>query len=317
MILILTDRFDLHANIVEEKLKRPYFRLNLDVESLQETEITFSGSDWVIVQEKRRCMASKIDCVWPRRITVQTTLEQQADTSNGFRLWKGEWNKVLFGFYNFLSDADWLNHIRKATLADNKYYQTKIASEINLKTPEYITSNDKDKLLNFLANNPNSVLKFMSQDMYTSEQGQLLGLYVNKIDISDLNKFSKKAENPITIQKYINKSYEVRYTVVGDQHFACAIESQKSDKTKIDWRRYDIPNTPHTKINIPISIRVKVNELMHQLDLNFGAIDFIVDENDDWWFLEINTSGQWLWIEDLSGLDISGSIANWLTSHSR
>ncbi|WP_156115420.1 MULTISPECIES: hypothetical protein [Xenorhabdus] len=56
---------------------------------------------------------------------------------------------------------------------------------------------------------------------------------------------------------------------------------------------------------------------MSKLNLRYGALDFIVDENNDWWFLEVNSAGQWLWIEDLSGMDISGSIANWLTSNSR
>jgi glutathione synthase/RimK-type ligase-like ATP-grasp enzyme len=48
------------------------------------------------------------------------------------------------------------------------------------------------------------------------------------------------------------------------------------------------------------------------LDLNFGCFDFIVDENDNVFFLECNSNGQWLWIEEDTGMDISGAIAEWL-----
>lgn len=317
MILIISDNFDLHADVVTEKLKKPYFRLNIDVDSLKNTYITYQDNDWLITQKGLTCKASEISCVWPRRSNVQITLEQQMEMSNGFRLWRSEWNRTLFGLYNYLNNAKWLNHIRDSTLADNKYHQEKTANQVGLRIPPFISSNEREKLLSFLRNNTPSVIKFMSQDMYTSDQGELLGLYVNKISEQDLYGFSPSSENPITIQKYIEKQYEVRYTVIGDKHLACAIESQKSQKSNIDWRRYDIPNTPHRKICPPNEVTIKVNDLMRALNLNFGALDFIVDENHDWWFLEINSAGQWLWIEDLSGLDISGSISQWLNNNCR
>ena len=82
-----------------------------------------------------------------------------------------------------------------------------------------------------------------------------------------------------------------------------------------DWRRYDVKNTPHTAICPPESVAAAVKLLMSKLDLRFGAIDFIVDKSGVWWFLEVNTAGQWLWIEDLSGLKISDSIATSLAKH--
>ena len=317
MILILTDSNDVHADIVSMKLGDNYFRLNLDIEALKDTKISFDGSEWTISQNGKTIKNSSVKCVWPRRVSVQVNSEQQQDQSNGFRLWRSEWNKSLFGLYNALSESCWFNHVRDATLADNKYFQHKLANEVGLNNPAFITSNSKEDLKNFLATYPDSVVKFMSQDMYVSESGEILGLYVNKITLEQLESFSNDSENPITLQKYVNKKFEVRYTVIEDEHFACAIDSQHSNKAKVDWRRYDIPNTPHWKIDAPTSVKEKIISLMSKLNLRYGALDFIVDENNDWWFLEVNSAGQWLWIEDLSGMDISGSIANWLTSNSR
>lgn len=316
MILILTDSFDIHSDIVSNKIGNSYFRLNLDIESLKDTKLSFNGEDWEIIQNGKTIISSQVKCVWPRRVSVQMTLEQQQDLSNGFRLWRSEWNKSLFGLYHSLSNATWFNHVRYATLADNKYYQLTVSKKVGLKCPKFITSNVLTDIKAFLKEQPDSVVKFMSQDMYYAENGEVLGLYVNKINATDLEKFSSENENPITVQQYINKKYEVRYTVVGDKHYACAIESQESERAKIDWRRYDVPNTPHREIKICEVIKDKVSALMLEMNLQYGALDFIVDENDDWWFLEINSAGQWLWIEDLTGIDISGSIAKWLTTHS-
>ncbi|HFS6859502.1 TPA: hypothetical protein ACH1JJ_003587, partial [Klebsiella pneumoniae] len=54
----------------------------------------------------------------------------------------------------------------------------------------------------------------------------------------------------------------------------------------------------------------KCIDLVESLNLRFGAIDFICDEDDVFWFLEINPNGQWAWIENQTGLPIASSIVD-------
>ena len=50
MILILTDRNDVHADILIQKLKKGlYFRLNLDIESLESTKVSFIEKEWILL----------------------------------------------------------------------------------------------------------------------------------------------------------------------------------------------------------------------------------------------------------------------------
>lgn len=316
MILILSDRHDRHADRVLEHLvqdKASFFRLNLDVESLKETKLTSNGTLWSIESSNGRLSSSEVECVWLRRPFVELTLEEQNDQSLDFKMWRNEWNKTLPGFYLALGDIPWLNPIREAYKAENKYLQRMIASKIGLKMPEMLTSNNKKDLIQFACKYDNVVMKLMSQEFYETTDGIYKGVYVNIISTDDLaTHFGEVSENPITLQNYISKAYEVRYTVVGEQHLVCKIESQSSDVAKIDWRRYDIPHTPHSRLQPPDDIRNRVCELMGKLGLTYGAMDFIVTEEDEWYFLEINSMGQWLWIEDLTGLPISCAIANWL-----
>ncbi len=312
-ILILSDQFDTHADVVEEKIVArggSVFRINLDVDSLNRSTISYVNRSWKISCGGRTLKDSDVRSVWCRRTSVSLTAEQQLDLSNGFRLWRSEWNRVLFGFYNSIHNIEWINNIRKATLSDNKYYQMNIAGACGLNVPDTISSNEKEILIDFAVKQNYVAIKFMSQDIYYSEDGSISGIYVNRIDAEALSDFSDFGENPVTLQRYIDKDYEVRYTYVDGEIFVCKIDSQKSARAMVDWRRYDLKNTPHTQIRAPDSIVNSVKLLMSNLGLHFGAIDFIVDRSGTWWFLEINTAGQWLWIEDLSGLKISDSIAS-------
>jgi hypothetical protein len=315
MILIVSDRNDVHTLKVESFLKEDsikYVRFNIDVESLKETFIRFKENEWEINCPTCSFRTSDITVIWNRRTYVELLLEEIDNNDVGFKIWKGEWNKTLLGIYSSLESKKWLNFYRDSYYAENKYRQYIVAKKVGLKTPSFICSNDKGYLQNFFNNKEEKVLKFMNQDFYQTGDEGYKGLYVNKIKIEELNKFQKNGENPIVLQDYISKKFEVRYTIVGQNHFVCKIESQLSKIANVDWRRYDLPNTPHSIIKPPKKIEEKVVKFMNDFNLNYGALDFIVSKNNEWYFLELNSMGQFLWIEDLTGLEISNSIAKWL-----
>lgn len=315
----MTDSFDIHADTVIKNLvdsSVEYFRFNLDTIALKNSTISFKNSIWHIQQDTRSITSNDIDVIWARRGFVELTLEELNDSSTGFQIWKNEWNKTLNGFYSTLKEKKWLNQLDRAYKGENKYIQMEIANQIGFKLPPTLVSNDKNELLEFVEEHELVVFKMMAQEFYQSNKGGYEGLYVNIINSADINeKFNTVGENPIVLQKYIPKSFEVRYTVVGNEHFVCKIDSQKSIKANVDWRRYDIPNTPHIPITPPKEIREKVSQLLSKFELNYGALDFIVTPNNEWFFLEINCFGQWLWIEDLTGLEISKEISKWLIAN--
>jgi len=317
MILILTDAHDPHADSVIshlDELGKPYFRFNIDVKSLLATKIFFDGDIWWIEQNKSCASSESIKCIWARRLTVSLDLEQQTgNEDSGFRLWRSEWNRCLYGLYTSLRGRAWINPIGPASLMDNKYFQMSAARAAGFQIPDLITSNVKASLIDF-SSHSSAALKFMSQDVYKSEDGTFSGIYVNRISAIDLNDFPDYGENPLTLQRYIEKDFEVRYTYVDGEHFGCKIESQKSERAKVDWRRYDLKNTPHYLIDAPDDIRCSVNRLMNDVGLFYGAFDFIVDTSQRWWYLEVNTAGQWLWIEDLVGVPISATLAKSLAA---
>jgi glutathione synthase/RimK-type ligase-like ATP-grasp enzyme len=49
---------------------------------------------------------------------------------------------------------------------------------------------------------------------------------------------------------------------------------------------------------------------MNEFGLVYGSIDLIIDKNDPLVFLEVNPSGDWAYIEGLTGLPITQTITN-------
>ena len=58
-------------------------------------------------------------------------------------------------------------------------------------------------------------------------------------------------------------------------------------------------------------------QLVEQLGLCYGAIDMVVTPDGRYVFLEINPNGQYLWIEEETGLPISDAICDLLMTGSR
>lgn len=222
MIFIVSDQHDVHADVVIEKIAQKglqFFRFNLDVESLKTTTINYNCSCWTIYQNGKRISDDEIKVVWYRRAFVELLLEEKDCNDVDFLVWKNEWNKVLLGFYHSLNNKPTLCPLKASYAAENKYLQYQVAKTIGFNIPEFTTSNVKSKLQEFCElKKDNVVLKLQHQDFY-HVGNTYKGMYVNKINSQILNDFNEIEENPITIQEYINKNYEVRYTVVGPKHF--------------------------------------------------------------------------------------------------
>jgi glutathione synthase/RimK-type ligase-like ATP-grasp enzyme len=101
---------------------------------------------------------------------------------------------------------------------------------------------------------------------------------------------------------------------VGEEVFAAAIYSQTDPAALVDWRQTENPELPHHHTTIPDALADRLRELLRMLGLSFGAIDLVKTPEDDYVFLEVNPSGQWLWLDDKLDLGITRAVATWLAT---
>lgn len=186
-------------------------------------------------------------------------------------------------------------------VVENKVYQLLYARKNKIRIPNSLIGNSSHKLKEN-ENGGQSIIKPITKGRieYKDEVVLFQTELFNDWDANII-------DTPIYIQEYIEKNFEVRVTVVENEIFAVRIDT----KNKIDWRK-DYENHKYTIIDIPIEIKEFILKCMNDFEISFGAFDFIVNQKDEWIFLEVNPNGQWLWLENELNLKISDKIISML-----
>ncbi len=79
-----------------------------------------------------------------------------------------------------------------------------------------------------------------------------------------------------------------------------------------DWRSERLTTT-YSWFELPDSIERQLTELLRVLGLDYAASDFIVTEAGEFYYLESNPHGAWLWLEEkLDAPLISRAVADFL-----
>jgi glutathione synthase/RimK-type ligase-like ATP-grasp enzyme len=319
MILIVTNRTDTHADHVISMLTRrgaPFVRWNTEDFPLGNYfEVLFDSQGYrsgeILTKAGRPIDLELIDAVWYRRpLPGDFGNAIKNPTQRAFA--EHEAKEAKTGIWQLMSACNWVNHPDANRVASNKLYQLKVATECGFTIPATLVSNS-----------PVAVRQFFDECLGEMVFKRLGGgpidyadrvevLYTHKMNASDLENLEDIVCAPGIFQEYVPKRVETRITIVGDEIFACEIDSQANPATIHDWRR-DFVNTQHRTHELPVAVAEKCLELICKLNLKFGALDFVVRPDGEYVFLEINPNGQWLWIEHLTGLPIGNAIAAFLS----
>jgi glutathione synthase/RimK-type ligase-like ATP-grasp enzyme len=138
--------------------------------------------------------------------------------------------------------------------------------------------------------------------MYTSEA---------RIDTKEVEEFFF----PTLFQEMIDKDVEIRTFVIEKKIYSMAIFSQLDRQTQVDFRRYN-----HNKMNrmvpfkLPTNLEVKIINFMQSINLNTGSIDFIKGKDGNYYFLEINPTGQYGFLSAMCNYNLDEVIARQLIS---
>jgi hypothetical protein len=219
--------------------------------------------------------------------------------------------EVRTAFFGFLEGLDCF-HIGKYShyrRLDSKEEQLKLASELGIKVPDTCITNSPEDAKRFVANHPNGTVVKMQSSFAIDQDGDEHVVFTNLIKTEDLDDIDNLQYCPMQFQEKLEKLLELRVTVVGEEVFTFAIDSQKLDRSKLDWRREG--NTllkDWVPYNLPIELKEKILQLMDIYQLNYGAIDIIVTPDNEHYFLEINAAGEYFWLDRLMNGAISDQI---------
>jgi hypothetical protein len=198
-------------------------------------------------------------------------------------------------------------------VAQRKASQLGRAQTLGFELAPTIVSNDPKEFLDLYRSESGRLISKINGALtLRSRMGSEFMRYTNTVSTRDVLHAHSISYGPLVLQAYVPKRVEIRVTVVADKVFAAEIHSQSANRTRFDWRRYDLAATPHEPHHLPDDIARRCVELVKQSRLSYGTIDLILTPDNRYVFLELNSAGEYGWIEQLTGLPISDAIADFL-----
>lgn len=316
-VLILTNKDDITVDFVVRELRKRkinYYRLNTeDIPSVISIKFDINNNEYKLLDKIKNIDIDLLDfdSVYFRRPSISDLSHIEGVNDSEIYYLKSELTFVLEGIYKVLRDKYWLNNVYNIREAENKIYQLEIAKDIGFNIPRAIISNDGN-MLRYIkqTHNDDLIIKpIKSGNMKYKDIGK--AIFTTKISENQFKDIERIESFPIFIESNIHKIVDLRCTVVGNEVFAAEIHSQVENESKIDWRKGK-KTLEHKEHILPNNIKEMCIELTQKLNLNYSAIDMILDENNDYVFLEINPNGQWAWIENRLQFPISEKIVDLL-----
>lgn len=329
-IVIVTNIDDPHTDDVIKRLQemgQDPSRLNTNDIPLNTTISLGLGnnkSSWdgsITIQTNGRVInLDDIRSIWwrrPKEFGLPIELSEQE-----YEFAKDEIDHSLQGLWASL-DCYWISSPDAIRRAGWKGEQLRRAAQLGFEVPRtFVTTSPEDARAFYDACDGQVIYKVMSdpflgapkivQKHPDQQPPEPYGTYTTVITREELELFDSVRLVPCMFQEYIPKQVELRVTIIGDEIFPAEIHSQAHEKTRVDWRHYDV-DIPYRKAEIPLEIAERCFALMRSYGLNFSAMDLILTPDGRYVFIENNPNGQFIFVEErVPELRMTEALANCL-----
>ena len=315
IVLILARRLDRESDYVGIGLMRKgmdYVRVDIeDIPTL--LKVRYSVKEGVrsikFILDEREIDVEDVSAVYLRNFEI------------GASKFRGDKLSKIFSFqqwddaYNILQDSlkcAWVNNVSATRVANDRVQQLSVANAVGFNIPESIITNDPKTARDFYYTHRGRVVIKALHHHGVQVGNRLYSMYTHKMTDKDLSYLNDLVHAPCVLQEKVPKKSDLRITVVGKQIFAVEIDSMSTPRGRDDLHRCRLVELPKKLVELNKSDQDKCIKLLDSFGLQYGAIDLVRDGSDRLIFLEINPTGDWLWIEQHTGLSITEAVADLL-----
>jgi hypothetical protein len=212
-----------------------------------------------------------------------------------------------------------LDPLESVRRCDHKELQLIRGRALGLDVPRTLFTNDPAAARAFFEECHGRVVTKMQSSFAVYREGQENVVFTSVVERGHLEDLEGLRYCPMTFQEHLPKALELRATVVGSRVMTAAVDSQRLDRTKVDWRKDGVALLrAWTPYQLPAAVEGSLRALLAEIGLNYGAADFVVTPDGRHVFLEVNAGGEWFWLDESqpgsAGLPIAASIAAVLTT---
>jgi len=314
VILIISHEQDPHAERVIRHLQangQKVLLLNLtELPDRATLSIQYDPPDHPRIDYVRAGGASyplhEVTSVWWRRPQVPDLSAVTDPQVNLFTA--NEWNEAINGLWQLL-DARWMNDPTRDDAASRKARQLRVAAEVGLQIPRTLITTDVQRARRFISElgPAGTIYKTFSCTHAIWRETRLLRA-------NDMKHLDAVSIAPVIFQQFIPAESDLRITAVGGKLFPAAIRSVARDGL-VDFRM-SVGDAALRAEELPADVTEKLLALLARLGLVYGAIDIRRTPDGEYFFFEVNTAGEFLFVEDRTGQPIARAIADWLADSS-
>ena len=211
----------------------------------------------------------------------------------------------LGGVLASLPGCLYVNHPHRIGDAEFKPSGLAAAAAAGLTVPPTLITSEPDTARAFIKSARRPVIyKPLAAPLYRDDEGVSCTVTVDEVTADEIDDAVSGAAH--LFQERVDKIHDVRVTVIGGHVFSVRIDSDL-----LDWRT-DYARLTYAPVQPPPGLTAALNRYLSAFGLVFGAFDFAVDAEGQWWFLECNPSGQWAWLQFETGLPMVAAMADLL-----
>ncbi|HEX3155580.1 MAG TPA: hypothetical protein VHV32_13195 [Candidatus Angelobacter sp.] len=193
-----------------------------------------------------------------------------------------------------------VNPYSAVRMVQNKAVQLRLARKSGLKVPETLFSNSAAAVRKFFDRHPtDAICKAFAAHVW-QQQGST---DISVTETFCLNREELPADDevftyaPAIYQEKVSKQFDVRMVLMGERVFSCAV---RTPANSLDWRHdAALRNVVVECVDTPPDVERGIIDFARQTGVCTGSLDLAVDHKGEWWFLEINEQGQFLWLDYL------------------
>lgn len=303
--LIISSTIDFSTDLVCYRLLsagKRFYRLNRDEFSKHRIVVDLQKKDMRIEIEDKVYIAGfeEVKGIYFRAPVFLRTQSKKELTLNE-QLERNQWSSFLRNLIVF-KNAFWINNPVDVYRAENKMYQLCIAKECGFKIPKTMITNSSKIQIN---DDNEYIIKSLDTALfYDMEKKREMFTYSNVVRGEELREYDLK-QAPIFVQEFLEPKIDCRITYISENIFPVMIK--KNDRGIYgDWRFYK-EQLDYVPFKLPEDVKSSINQLMNELNLKFGGID-LAYANGEYYFIEVNPTGEWGWLEIRAGMDISSAI---------
>lgn len=220
------------------------------------------------------------------------------------------YGEARYGFGGVLMGTGcvWVNDPVRAAAAEYKPVQLAAAASCGLRVPASIITSDPDHAAGWARELGRPFVYKPLSGVWIPEAGQIRILYTSLLHDPATLLDGRIDLTAHLLQEWVDKAFECRAVVVGDQVFAVAIHAD-SAAGRIDWRA-DYDSHRYEVLDLPERVQHGLITLHARLGLVYGACDLIITPDGEVVFLEVNQGGEWGWLAAECGLPIASALAD-------